>query len=117
MSNTAVSGEVSSMSGKKCPAHSTSNARLPGACRHANIQLPRDGEWALLRAMMPDVLCDRFEAIQNTTRKLASPQSAAASEFDLESGAGVRVNLLRHYNQGGSRVFHGLTQTEPGRQR
>src|SRR5262249_9232617 len=117
MSNTAVSGDVSSISGEKCPAHSTNSARLPGACRHANIQLPRDGEWALLRAMAPDVFGDRFEAIQNATGELASPQGAAASELDLERGAGARVNLLRYHDQRRSSVLHSLTQTEPDGQR
>src|SRR5258708_3200856 len=113
MSNTTVSGEVSSMSGEKGFAHSTNNGRLPGACRHANIQLPRNNEPALLHAMIPDTLSCGFQAIQKATWGLASPRGPARAEFDLERRAGVRMNLLRHYNQGGFRVFHGMTQAEP----
>src|SRR5664279_3349971 len=102
MSNTAVSGEVSSISGEKCLAHSTNSGRLPGACRHANIQLPRDRESALLHAMIPNALGGGFEAIQQTTWGLATPRGPARTEFDFERRAGVYVNLLRHNNQGGS---------------
>jgi len=54
-------------------------------------------------------------AIEKARGKPSSPQGAPAFEFDLERRAGVRMNLLRHYNQGGSRVLYGVTETEPCR--